>query len=351
MKTKLIIAIFTIQILIGGCSSSESGSSSGECMDCQRLKDVLRYFRDEEHAEKIILAEFKTEYGHQAGSEMPWEDFEKIILQSAGCCAPYHLSEEWEEYNWLDCIREYLEEENVQRIAFYEGIHFKAKPEDWNSPWAVITEPEKINEMLKLLHEALGEDKDRFANEGIVVGHAGQMQIITDKHKFIIPIAGNSREDEAIRGLGWSSCKLRKKLTDWGLAEPVPEEKDRILRCVWENLEKENIQRINFCQYVLGEKVNKRGRAYLSLECHPCGEISAPQKINEVLELLHEGLKRGANSIEEGETYDKVRMQVVTDKHKYFIRIFLDKEAVCGIGWTSYELRKKLAEWGIPELE
>jgi hypothetical protein len=195
----------------------------------------------------------------------------------------------------------------------------------------------------------MDEEKDRFANWGIVVGHNGRMQIITDKHKFIIPIGCDSREDEEIDGLGWSSCKLRKKLTDWGLAEPVSEKKDRVLGCAWENIEEEKVQKIDFCKYTMENKVGQDGHTYQSFECCPYGEVNEPQKINKVLKLLREALKRGENKIGEGKTHDKLQMKIVTDKHKYLIRVFLDKEAVYGAGWTSYELRKKLAEWGFPE--
>jgi hypothetical protein len=213
MKTKPISTVLVALVLIGGCSSYKVDYSSNECIDCQRLKDALRYLREEEHAEKVVLAEFNDGYEHSPGGEAPWEDIEKIIIQSAGCCtsSPHLLSKEWEEYNWLDCIWEYLEKENVQRIAFYghEGL------------WAEITEPQKIKEVLKLLREAMEKEKDRFANEGIVVGHGDRMQIVTDKHKFIIPIGGSTREDDAIRGLGWTSPELRKQLWKWSCDNKV----------------------------------------------------------------------------------------------------------------------------------
>jgi DNA-directed RNA polymerase subunit L len=348
MKTKLILTIFTTFVLVGGCGSYKTGPLSNECINCQKLKDTLKYFKEEEHAEKIILAEFKDEYESKDSGEIPWDDFEKIILKSAGCCAssPNPLSKEWQEYSWLDCIRGYLEKENIQRIAFYGHVNNRDKPEDWHGVWAEIAEPQKIEEALKLLLDAVDKEKDRFANWEIVVGHNARMQIVTDRHKFIIPISCGSSEDEEVCGLGWSSCKLRKKLTDWGLAEPVPEKEDRALGCVWESLEKENIRKIDFCQYTMEHKVDQGGHTYPSLGFRPYGEITEPQKISKVLDLLREALKRGENRIEDGKTYDKLQMQIVTDKHKYLIRVFLDKEAVYGAGWTSNELREKLAEWG-----
>jgi len=42
-------------------------------------------------------------------------------------------------------------------------------------------------------------------------------------------------------------------------------------------------------------------------------------------------------------------MRIIADKHKFVIPISCYREAVRGIGWTSYEIRKKLREWGFPE--
>jgi hypothetical protein len=350
MKTKLILIALASLIIIGGCRyvtiNHKSSSFSNEYIDCQRLKEALKYFKEKEHAEKVVFAEFDDEYEYEAGGEIPWEDFEKIIIQSAGCCAssPHHLSKEWEEYEWMDCIWEYIGKETIQRIAFYGHVNDTERPEDWNGLWAEIAEPQKINEVLKLLREAMEKEKDRFANEGIVIGHGDRMQIITDKHKFIIPIGCNSQEDEAIRGLGWTSCKLRKKLTDWGLANPVSEKEYRTLNCILENLEEENIQNIAFYKYVFITPIDP------SKEWQLLGKITESQKIKEMMKLLREALKRGEHRIdEEGKTYNRMRMQIVTDKHKYLMPIFLDREAVYGGGWQSEELRKKLEEWGFLE--
>jgi hypothetical protein len=346
MKHKLVLNTFTMLILIGGCSSYKSGSSSNECIDCQRLRDILKYLKEKEHVEKVVLAEFNDRYEHSDGGEAPWEDVEKIIIQSTGCCVSSHhpLSKEWEEYEWLGCIWKYLEKENVQRIAFYEHVHSTTKPEDWGSSWAEITEPREINEALKLIHEAIEKAKDRFANEGIVIGHGDRMQIVTDKHKFIIPVGCGSREDEAIRGLGWTSCKLRIKLTDWGITDPVSEKEYRTLNCILGNIEEENVQRIVFYKYVPVTPANP------SNEWHLWGEITGPRKINETLKLLRGALKKGKHRIdEERKDYYRMRMQIISDKRKYLMPIFLDKKAVYGAGWTSDELRRKLAGWGFPE--
>jgi len=46
-----------------------------------------------------------------------------------------------------------------------------------------------------------------------------RMQIITDKHKFIIPIGCGSDGSKAIRGVGWTSYELRKLLKELGFPE------------------------------------------------------------------------------------------------------------------------------------
>lgn len=218
MKNKLILTIFIVPALIGGCSYHKSGSLSNECIDCQRLRDVLKYFKEEEHAEKVILAEFKTEYGYEAGGEVPWEEFEKIVIQSAGCCTskPHPLAKEWMECNRLECILEHLEGEKVRKIAFCDGSDFDLPPEDWH-PWAEITEPERIKKVMKLLCKAIKKEKNKFANENTVISIVDRMQIITDEHKFIIPI---SCYKGAVRGIGWTSYELREKLRRWGFSEP-----------------------------------------------------------------------------------------------------------------------------------
>ncbi len=43
------------------------------------------------------------------------------------------------------------------------------------------------------------------------------MQIITDKHKFIIPVRWTSRK---VYGLEWTSYELKQKLREWGFPDP-----------------------------------------------------------------------------------------------------------------------------------
>jgi len=45
------------------------------------------------------------------------------------------------------------------------------------------------------------------------------------------------------------------------------------------------------------------------------------------------------------------RMQIITDKHKFITPIGCGShgsKVIHGVGWTSYELRKRLKEWGFP---
>jgi len=148
----------------------------------------------------------------------------EMVFSAVGCCfcKSHPLAKEWMECNRLECIWQYLEKGNVQRIAFYENVMDKdtSKPEDWHSLWAEIVEPKRISETIRLLCKAVKKERNRFANEEIVLGHYGRMQIITDKHKFIIPIGCGSSQSEAICGIGWASYELHERLKEWGFAEP-----------------------------------------------------------------------------------------------------------------------------------
>ena len=61
------------------------------------------------------------------------------------------------------------------------------------------------------------EEKDRCVNGDIIMQGTERMHIITDKHKFIIPI---SCQKKAVYGIGWTSYELQKKLEKWGFLEP-----------------------------------------------------------------------------------------------------------------------------------
>lgn len=348
-----------------GCRSYKSSpvpnqsKRSVECPECQGLKKWLSDLENSGLFRKVETVMFLSDQGcRNPLDKMTFEEFRDRILYFAGCCSYKHnpISKEWMEYKRFECIWENLKKETVKKITFSgycamedsDPIEEQKSPED-RDQWAVITEPEKISEVLQLLHEATDKEEDKFSNDYILADtYRDQMQIVTNKHKYIIPIEFNKNVREITYGIGWTSYKLGKKLVDWGLAEPMSEEEYRVLECVWENLKKENIQRITFYQSVRGyfRPPSKR-------EWGLWGEITEQRKINEVLKLLGEALKEGDKTfVDEGYFESKeeepfVRMQIVTDKHKYIIPFFLYREGAYGQGWTSYDLRKKLTEWGL----
>ncbi len=203
-------------LVICGCTESNQPLSRSESVECQRMKELWEHISAENP--RIVIPEMET----QPETEMGWEEFGESLFASAGCCfcKPHPSVQEWQEYNRLECIREYLENERVLAISFYEQVMYDdaTRPEDWR-PWAKITDAEKVREILRLLFRAMGNEKDRFANEGIVLSHSDRMQIVTDKHKFIIPIGCNSRGKKVICGIGWESYELRRKLEKWGFGD------------------------------------------------------------------------------------------------------------------------------------
>ena len=111
--------------------------------------------------------------------------------------------------NWIKCnkvkyVRRYLRKEKVQKIAFcYLGAYDENMPDTWKG--YEIVEPERIKQTLQLISSA---KKDiNAANLWL-----GRMVIITDKHKFIIPV---ERGSKAVYGWDWTSKELEKKLWEW----------------------------------------------------------------------------------------------------------------------------------------
>jgi len=204
------ILVMSLAILLGiaGCTESKRCVSSSESIECQRLR--LLWERAGEENPQIIIPEIETEFGSESGDEMTWQELGEMVFSAVGCCfcKPHPLAKEWMECNRLECIWKHLENENVQRVAFYENVMDEDinKPEDWHSLWAEIVEQERIRETVKLFCKEMKRESDRFANEEIIAGDIDRMQIITDKHKFIIPI---SCHREAVRGIGWTSYELR----------------------------------------------------------------------------------------------------------------------------------------------
>ena len=220
---------------IAGCTKYNSPVWSSEGVECERLR--VFWERMGEENPQIIIPEINAEFGHESGDEMTWQELGEMVFLAAGCCfsKPHPLANEWIQYNRLDCIWEYLERENIQKIAFYGGhgalFDFGSEPpENWH-PWAVIIEPERIKEVTKLLLKAMEKEGDRFANE---VSPTMPMQIITDKHKFVIEVIDYNN---AICGIGWTSYELRKKFEQWGFLKPkkvrsAQEDADSLALCV-----------------------------------------------------------------------------------------------------------------------
>jgi len=206
-----------VSIGVSGCSQSSRFVFSTDSVECQRLH---RFFRNLEETATGVKPETIAFFGHDPNEpleELSFEQFKLVTSWVFGCCCaePHPLANEWIGYNRLDCIRHNLDTEHVQGIAIYgfEGVpldEMGRKPEDWGEPWARITEPKRIKQVIRVLCRAMDDEKDRFANE---LSPTMPMQIITDRHKFIIPVI---QYDNAIRGIGWTSPELKQKLDEWG---------------------------------------------------------------------------------------------------------------------------------------
>jgi hypothetical protein len=125
-------------------------------------------------------------------------------------CLPYPPSDNWIECHKVKYVQRYLRNEKVKEIAFgsVEDEHNVNSLRIWG--WRIV-EPEKINQTLQLISTA----KKDF---NISIVWLGRMIIITDKHKFVVPIEGG---DKAIYGLDWTSKELRKQLWKWGYGHKV----------------------------------------------------------------------------------------------------------------------------------
>jgi len=358
-KTVSVIINLAILTLLSGCIGPNPPNRPAEQIECERLREWLADRSEAGSFGQVETVAFLLSRDcNDAVEEMSFEQFQEQILYEAGCCScrSHPLSKEWKEYKRLDCIWENLENERVRNIAFARfSRHFEFAPlEERRSPengrpWAEITEPEKIKEILSLLYEAMRKANDRFANEGevLTVSFRDQMQIVTDKHKYIIPVYFDK---EITFGIGWTSYKLRKKLADWGLVKPISEQDYRILECVWAEIEGQNIRTIAFYQRGRKGKADTSSRNWNLWE-----EIVEPQKINEVLKQLRRALEKGDDRFvregfidEKGKTFEMVQMRIVGDRHQYIIPIFFNRGVVYGNGWTSDELGKTLANWGFP---
>ncbi len=125
-------------------------------------------------------------------------------------CWPYPPSDNWIECLKVKYVQRYLRNEKVKEIAFgmVKDEHNVNSLRIWGRG---IVEPEKIKRVLQLISTA---KKD--INVSIV--WCERMIIITDKHKFVVPIGGG---DKAVYGWDWTSKELRKKLWEWGYDRKV----------------------------------------------------------------------------------------------------------------------------------
>jgi hypothetical protein len=109
-------------------------------------------------------------------------------------CWPAPPSGSCVKCNKVKYVQRYLRNEKVHKIVF-------GKRE--------FVEPEKINRVLQLISSAKKELR-------AVSPWWGGMSIITDKHKFIIPIEFGYK---TIYGSDWASEELNKQLWEWGYGE------------------------------------------------------------------------------------------------------------------------------------
>jgi hypothetical protein len=220
MRSILAVAIAML-FGIAGCTKHRCPVFSSESVECQRLQRFLRNLEQPRVEEKTESVAFFGKDANEPIEDVSLAEFKESIFGVVGCCcsSPHPQANEWLEYHRLDCIRQNLEDEHVLRIAFYGSYGSmlddkRTAPDEWQS-WAEINDPQRIKEVLKFFYEAMDSETNRFANEDYVFSDIGRMQIITDKHKFIIPI---SAWNHAIRGIGWTSYELKQKLTQWGFS-------------------------------------------------------------------------------------------------------------------------------------
>jgi hypothetical protein len=119
-------------------------------------------------------------------------------------CWPYPASDNWIECLKVKYVQRYLRHEKVKEIDFgmVENEHNVNSLQKFGRG---IIEPEKIKRMLQLISTA---KKDM----NMASIWLERMIIITDKHKFVIPIGGG---DRATYGWDWTSQELSKQFWQW----------------------------------------------------------------------------------------------------------------------------------------
>lgn len=214
-----VVVCISLLLNLAGCRNERHSAFSPCSVECERLQLI----RTSYEMNKFKMVAFFGEDSNEPVEMGPYNDFAGAIFSIVGCCFsnPHPVASEWIEYNRLECIRQYLENESVQRIAFCTNVmeDDTERPENWGKPWAEITEPKQIKEVLTLLYNAMDNEKDRFANETAVASDLARIQIITDKHKFLIQFStlGIDR-GRPICGVGWTAYGLKEKLKQWGFS-------------------------------------------------------------------------------------------------------------------------------------
>ncbi len=120
---------------------------------------------------------------------------------------PYPVSNNWIYCGDISEIWKYLDNEKVQKIAFCVADS-DLSPDNWWT-WGEIADPNRICQTLKLI-------RDAKIKGYIGVLCFGRMKIITDKHKFIVPVEW---DNELVFCYRWKSTELRDKLRQWGFSE------------------------------------------------------------------------------------------------------------------------------------
>ena len=119
------------------------------------------------------------------------------------------------------------------------------------------------------------------------------------------------------------------------------------LEKVWPFLEKEKPQKIGFAS-----------KDRVVDTPHYLIKITKPERMETVMDLLRKAAKESVEREARGGTgawkgliilSGMRQMIIITDQHKYAIFVNWDEKKIYGMEWVSYELRKKMREWGLPE--
>ena len=123
-----------------------------------------------------------------------------------GCDMQQHKESQWKQYKSLKQILPFLEKEKVEKIIFCETD--TKNIENWFVKYEVPKSA--IDEAVKLMKNSFLE-KERTS-----IWEIYRMKIITNKHKFIIPVRW---DDKKIYGIDWTSPELRDFLRQQGFGD------------------------------------------------------------------------------------------------------------------------------------